>query len=103
MDNVDGESFVYGYNRIRNRKEKRKLMIVLSDGSPCGGHRKGDIIRYTRRVIKNIEATDVELVGVGLMYDAVKHFYKKWAVIPAAKDIEFALLNLISQHIIRRV
>jgi hypothetical protein len=102
-DNVDGESLMYGYNRIRSRKEKRKLMVVLSDGTPCGGHRKGNIDQYTEDVIKNIEQTPVSIVGVGVMYDAVKHYYRKWAYIEDAHEIESALLSLISNHIIRSV
>lgn len=103
LDNVDGESLMYGFNRIRQRKERRKLMIVLSDGSPCGGHRKGRIGRYTERVIKGIEGSPVEIVGVGLQYDGVSRYYKRWAKIDDARNIEQALLSLISNHIIRSV
>jgi cobalamin biosynthesis protein CobT len=102
-DNVDGESLVYGFERIRPRKEKRKLMIVLSDGSPCGGYHKGNVDTHTRRVIKAIETSPVELIGVGLTYDGVKHFYKKWSVIHSANAIEESLLSLISNNIIRSV
>lgn len=103
LDNVDGESLMYGFNRIRQRKERRKLMIVLSDGSPCGGHRKGRIGRYTEQVIKGIEGSPVEIVGVGLQYDGVSRYYKRWAKIDDARNIEQALLSLISNHIIRSV
>lgn len=103
LDNVDGESIMYGFNRIRQRKERRKLMIVLSDGSPCGGHRKGRVGEYTKQVIKGVERSPVEIVGVGLMYDGVKNYYKRWATIDDARNIEQALLSLISKHIIRSV
>lgn len=103
LDNVDGESLVYSFNRIRQRKEKRKLMIVLSDGSPCGGHGKGMIDRYTKDVIKGIERSPVEIVGVGIKYDGVNKYYKRWSVIERASSIEESLLSLISQHIIRSV
>lgn len=100
-DNVDGESLVYGYTRINKRKEKRKLMIVLSDGAPCGGHHRGDINTYTRNVIKNIENSKTELIGVGLCYRGVGKYYKRNAVIDNAQDIELALLNLISNNILK--
>lgn len=102
-DNVDGESLVYGFERIRPRKEKRKLMIVLSDGSPCGGYHKGDVDHHTRQVIQAIETSPVELIGVGLTYDGVKRYYKKWSVIHSANAIEESLLSLISNNIIRSV
>ena len=100
-DNVDGESIAYGYGRIKQRKEKRKLMIVLSDGSPCGGYSRGDIQMYTQDVIRSIESSPVELLGVGIMYDAVKHYYKRWATIDSATDIQASLLSIISNNIIR--
>jgi cobalamin biosynthesis protein CobT len=100
-DNVDGESIAYGYGRIKKRKEKRKLMIVLSDGSPCGGHSRGDIQQYTQDVIRSIESSPIELLGVGIMYDAVKHYYKRWATIDSASDIQSGLLSIISNNIIR--
>jgi hypothetical protein len=100
-DNVDGESIAYGYGRIKQRKEKRKLMIVLSDGSPCGGYSRGDIQQYTQDVIRSIEASPVELLGVGIMYDAVKNYYKRWAKIDSATAIQASLLSIISNNIIR--
>ena len=103
LDNVDGESLVYSFNRLRQRKEKRKLMIVLSDGCPCGGHEKGNIDQYTRGVIRDIERSPVEIVGVGIKYDGVRNYYKRWSVIEHASRIEESLLSLISQHIIRSV
>ena len=78
-------------------------MVVLSDGSPCGGHHKGSIGQYTEDVIKNIEQTHVDIVGVGIKFDAVKHYYRKWAYIEDAHKIESTLLSLISNHIIRSV
>jgi cobalamin biosynthesis protein CobT len=102
-DNVDGESLVFGYDRIRGRREKRKLMVVLSDGSPCGGYSKGSTVSHTKSVIKAIERSGVEIVGVGLMYDGVKNYYKKWSVIKSANMIEQSLLTLITNNIIRSV
>jgi cobalamin biosynthesis protein CobT len=102
-DKVDGESLAYGFDRIKQRKEKRKLIIVLSDGSPCGGHSKGSTMKHTKAVIQAIEASPVELIGVGLMYDGVKTYYKKWAKIESASSIEMSLLSLISNNIIRSV
>jgi hypothetical protein len=102
-DNVDGESLVFGYDRIRGRREKRKLMVVLSDGSPCGGYDKGSTVKHTKSVINAIEHSGVEIVGVGLMYDGVKDYYKKWSVIKSANMIEQSLLTLITNNIIRSV
>lgn len=103
LDNVDGESLVYGYTRIAKRKENRKMMIVLSDGYPCGGRRRGNIEKYTRNVIRNIEKTSVELLGIGLCHSGVSEYYKRNTNIVSASDIERALLSIISNNILKGV
>lgn len=99
-DNVDGESLVYGYTRIAKRKEKRKMMIVLSDGYPCGGHDRGNLNKYTRDVIRSIEQSPVELIGIGLMHDTSK-WYKNNAVISRASETSSTLLSVITNNILR--
>lgn len=100
-NNADGEAFMYGYNRIQGRKEKRKIMIVLSDGSPAGGGGKGSISTFTKEVIQRIEKSPVELVGVGVLYDGVKHWYKNNATIAHANEVEATLIQLIDRLILR--
>ncbi len=99
QNNVDGESLAFAYNRISKRKEKRKLMIVLSDGSPAGGYTKGNISRYTKDVIQAIEKSNVEIIGVGIAYDAVKTYYKDYDTIEHAKDIESSLLRILNNKL----
>ena len=33
-ENIDGEAISWAYNRIKKRKEERKIMMVISDGAP---------------------------------------------------------------------
>jgi len=100
-DNVDGESLAYGFNRIKGRKEKRKIMVVLSDGSPCGGHHKGSTRKHTADVIRAIERTNVELLGVGIMYDAVSKWYKHYDTIETAAQIEPSLIRILDKLLFR--
>lgn len=97
QNNADGEAFAYGFRRIKQQKEKRKIMVVLSDGSPCGGIGKGDVATYTTEVVKAIENTPVELYGVGLMYMGVEALYKRHVVIKEARGIEAGLVQLLDQ------
>ena len=97
--NSDGESIMWGYNRLLPRKEKRKMMIVLSDGSPATV--RGDADWHTRMVVDNIEKQGiVEMYGIGIMDSNVKRIYKKHQVISHANELEAALLKVIEEHII---
>ena len=33
-ENIDGEAISWAYNRIKKRKEERKILMVISDGAP---------------------------------------------------------------------
>ena len=52
--NCDGDSVVFAYNRLLVQKNKRKVLIVLSDGSPASS-KGGDVYTYTKDVVKAIE------------------------------------------------
>lgn len=100
-NNVDGESILFAYDRLRKRKEKRKILIVLSDGSPCGGRSKGSIYEFTEKAIETIEERhDVQILGVGILDDNVTKFYKEHYVINNVNDLEPALLSLIDKKLI---
>ena len=76
-------------------------MIVLSDGSPCGGHHKGSASEHTRQVIEAIENTPIELLGVGVEYDAVKRWYKNHDTIECASEIEASLIRILDKLLFR--
>lgn len=98
-DNADGESLMYAYNRIKNRKEARKIIFVLSDGSPCGGFSRGNIITYTKDVIRFIEHSKVELYAIGIQYDCSK-YYTHHSRIDDTKNLEAHLLNVLKNTLI---
>lgn len=97
--NADGHSIMWAYNRLTQRKEKRKLLIVLSDGSPAGYG--GDADWHTKQVIDNIEKERVvELYGIGIMDNNVERLYTSNAVIDRADQLEEALLKIVKTKLI---
>lgn len=101
--NADGEAIAWAYTRLMRRKEKRKLMIVLSDGQPAlgGCYRSGDIKTYTREVIKEIEdKSPVDIIGIGFLDASVKEFYNHNVIIQHANELEDALLTIIKTKIL---
>lgn len=98
-NNADGDSILWGYNRLAKRPEKRKIMIVLSDGSPAT-HR-GDAYMYTQDVVKQIEKERlIEIYGIGIIDDNVARIYKDYRVIDDAAQLEPALLEVVKRKII---
>lgn len=79
--NVDGESVRYAGQRLLRRPEPRKVMLVLSDGSPAGNNGRaisaGKLNSDLHAAIKELEKAGVDVVGIGVLTDIVKTFYKK--------------------------
>lgn len=97
--NPDGDAVAWCYDRIKRRKEKRKVMIVLSDGSPACG-KPGDIDWYTKEVVKRIKSEKrVDIVGIGIMDHNVTRYYPEHYVIKGAHELEGALLSLIDKKV----
>jgi len=98
--NADGESILYSYGRIRNRKEKKKILIVLSDGQPAASRGYG-IYNFTQKVIKEIEKQGiVDIYGIGIMTDAVREFYKHNQVLNNSSDLEEVLLSFVKDKLL---
>ena len=98
--NADGDSVIWKHNRIIQRKEKRKILIVLSDGSPASS-KAGDCMSYTKQIVKEIELkSPVEILGVGIQDDNVKRIYKEHYVISDSSQIEPALLNILKRKVL---
>lgn len=97
--NPDGDAIMWMFDRLMKRKEKRKLLIVCSDGSPAGGG-CGDDMWYAQKVVRSIEVeSPVSIVGIGIMDRNVARIYKEHYVIKAADELERALLSVIENKL----
>lgn len=99
IQNADGEAVLYQYSRIKPRKEKRKIMIVLSDGSPASD-RSGSS-RHMEEVSKRLKAQrEVDLYGIGICDDNVERYYNESKVIWNPEELEDALLSVIEKKLL---
>ena len=97
--NADGEAILYAYSRLVTQRTKRKVLIVLSDGSPASD--RGDADSHTCRVVKEIEKSGgVEIYGIGIQDDNVKRIYKDSEVIYTPEELERALITVIKTKIL---
>lgn len=98
--NDDGSAILWTYENLKRRPEKRKVMVVLSDGSPASG-RGGDAMGYTQEVVRDIENEGViEMYGIGIMDENVMYIYKEHDTIDSADEIEGAILNTVKRKLI---
>lgn len=98
-NNPDADAVIWGYHQLRAAKGKRKILFVLSDGSPATC-RSGDQDRYLKEVCKLIESSPIKLFGLGLMDDSVRYYYKRSAVVNNAAQIEPKIIELVDNFIL---
>ena len=100
-ENVDGEALKWALNRIQKRLEKRKILIVISDGAPVDdstlsvnqGNYLEQNLRESISLIEN--KTDIELVAIGIGHD-VSRYYNRAITIMDVDQLGEVLLNELS-------
>ena len=98
QSNADGDSILVAYNRILQRPEPKKLIIVMSDGQPAGD--RGDAMSFTKQVVKNIEKDHkVDIMGIGILDRNVELIYSNRVVIDRAGDIPAALIDVLKTNV----
>ena len=101
VGNPDGENILWAHDRLIRRKEKKKLLVVMSDGSPAASKGSLGIGRFTEKVIREIENTKVvDIYGLGLCSTAVQSYYRAHSVVNDPQEIPSKLLELIERKII---
>jgi Cobalamin biosynthesis protein CobT VWA domain/Cobalamin biosynthesis protein CobT len=101
LGNPDGENILWAYDRLLKRKEKKRLLIVMSDGEPCASKVGSGVETFTHRVIKEIEESKkTEIYGLGLCSNSVQYYYKHNSVVNKPQEIPSKLLELIERKLI---
>jgi cobaltochelatase CobT len=92
-NNVDGECVDIAARRLAQRPEKTKMMLVLSDGVPAA-YGDCDALRvHLKKVVKQIEASGIKVVGLGIQTDAVASFYTRHLVVRRLSDLPTTVLK----------
>lgn len=101
-ENIDGEALVWAWNRLARRSERRKILMVVSDGAPVDDStlaaNAGNILeRDLHNVIDWIESRpEVELTAIGIGHD-VGRYYKRALTITDAGELARALTDRLEE------
>ena len=99
--NPDGENILWAHDRLIKRKERKRVMIVMSDGSPAASKSSSGLGQFTDKVIKEIERSKVvDIYGLGLCSNSVESYYTANSVVDNPADIPSKLIELIERKII---
>ena len=100
-ENVDGEAISWAFNRIKKRKEERKILMVISDGAPVDDStlsvNSGDFLeKHLKKMVKFIETkSDVEILAIGIGHD-VSRYYDKAIKITDVHELGDVMISQLS-------
>ena len=100
-ENIDGEAILWAYNRIKKRKEERKIIMVISDGAPVDDStlsvNSGDYLeKHLKQTVKFIEdKADIEILAIGIGHD-VSRYYSKAIKITDVQELGDVMFDQLS-------
>ncbi|SEC69037.1 cobaltochelatase CobT [Bradyrhizobium erythrophlei] len=103
-ENIDGEALAWAHQRLLRRSERRRILMMISDGAPVDdstlavAHGTGNYLeRHLRHTIDDIvRRGKVELFAIGIGYD-VTRLYPHAIMIKDIDDLGPALIGQLGQ------
>jgi cobalamin biosynthesis protein CobT len=102
-ENPDGEALAWAAARLSDQRAGRRILMVLSDGYPATGDGNPAILRTDLRArIEAIGLAGIELIGVGILDDAVESFYPHNVVVRKLDELPAVAFGVLSELLLRR-
>ncbi|MDA9687651.1 cobalamin biosynthesis protein CobT [Candidatus Pelagibacter sp.] len=101
-ENIDGEAISWAFNRLKKRKEERKILMVISDGAPVDDStlsvNSGDFLeKHLKKIVKSIETkNDVEILAIGIGHD-VSRYYNRAIKITDIHELGDVMISQLSE------
>ena len=101
-ENIDGEAISWAFNRLKKRKEERKILMVISDGAPVDDStlsvNSGDFLeKHLKKMVKFIEdKTETEILAIGIGHD-VSRYYNRAIKITDVNELGDVMISQLSE------
>ena len=101
-ENIDGEAILWAFNRLKKRKEERKILMVISDGAPVDDStlsvNSGDFLeKHLKKMVKLIETkSNIEILAIGIGHD-VSRYYNKAIKITDVQELGDVMIGQLSK------
>jgi hypothetical protein len=92
-NNWDEEHLRFAHRRLQARRERTKVMIVISDGQPNGD---ADFLIAT---LRDLESQGCRMIGVGIGADFVRQAYRRALVVHDFRSMAEELLALLADEL----
>ena len=100
-NNSDRDAVLWCLQRLAQQRTQRKILIVLSDGSPANATINTSRDELTKALTDVVSSAmkdyGVECVGIGIQADHVSEIYKQSVVINDVKDLSGGIFSQLSE------
>jgi cobaltochelatase CobT len=97
-ENIDGEALAWAHRRLVVRPERRRILMMISDGAPVDDSTLSVntgcyLERHLRQVIEEIETRSaIELIAIGIGHD-VTRYYRRAVTITDPSELAGAMTD----------
>ena len=104
-ENIDGEALLWAYNRLIFKQEKKKILIIISDGAPVDDstlstNSPNILDDHLKEIVNQIEKKNkVNLLAIGIGHDVSK-YYKNAFVIDDVDSLGEVIIENLSKMLI---
>ncbi|NBB52424.1 cobaltochelatase subunit CobT [Rhizobium sp. CRIBSB] len=101
-ENIDGEALTWAHDRLMARPEQRRILMVISDGSPVDDSTQSAnaalyLDKHLREVIAGIEdRSPVELIAIGIGHD-VTRWYRRAVTLVDVEQLAGAMIEKLAE------
>ncbi|MEX3944796.1 cobalamin biosynthesis protein CobT [Paraburkholderia sp. BR10937] len=97
-ENPDGEALAWAASRLAQRRARRRLLFVLSDGYPSTSDGDPAVLRSDLLArVQAVREQGIELVGIGILDDAVEAFYPDAVVVRKLHELPATAFATLSR------
>ena len=99
-ENIDGEALIWANKRLLQKEQKKKILIVISDGAPVAdstlsSNNSNLLESHLIETVNHIEqAKKIDLMAIGIGHDVSKYYKKAFTIDDVSKLAEVMLGKL---------
>ncbi len=99
-ENIDGEALIWASSRLKKRNEKKKILIVISDGAPVddatlSSNNSNILDNHLKDVVSEIEKKKtIDIIAIGIGHDVSKYYSRAFTIDDVDKLGEIIIDNL---------
>ncbi|MEM5457866.1 cobalamin biosynthesis protein CobT [Paraburkholderia phytofirmans] len=102
-ENPDGEALAWAATRLADHQAERRILMMFSDGYPSTGDGDPQVLRSDlRERVAAIGKRGIELVGIGVLTDAVEDFYPHNVVVSRLAELPSTVFSVLSSMLLTR-